>query len=131
EDLNGDSIFNDRPALAGPNAADVVNTRYGAFDINPQPGETIIPRNYGNGPGLFSVNLRLSRTFGFGAEKGGSAAGAGGGMPGGGLAVGGMRGGGGGGPRGGGGGPRGGFGDPVTSRRFNLTVGVSARNLFN
>jgi len=77
------------------------------------------------------VNLRLSRTFGFGGERG-SAATPGGGFPGGGLAVGGMRGGGGGGPRGGGGGPRGGpFGDPVTNKRYNITVGISARNLFN
>ncbi len=134
QDLNGDSIFNDRPAFAGPNAADPVQTKYGLFDLVPQPGETIIPRNYGNGPGQFSVNLRLSRTFGFGGERGSSAAAAaGGGMPGGGgLAVGGMRGGGGGGPRGGGGGgPRGGFGDPVTNQRYNLTIGLSARNLLN
>ena len=136
QDLNGDSIFNDRPAFAGPNAADPVQTKYGLFDLVPQPGETIIPRNYGNGPGQFSVNLRLSRTFGFGGERGSSAAAAaaaGGGMPGGGgLAVGGPRGGGGGGPRGGGGGgPRGGFGDPVTNQRYNLTIGISARNLLN
>jgi hypothetical protein len=112
----------------------VVSTKYGLFDTNPQPGETIIPRNYGDGPGLFSVNLRLSRTLGFGGERGGSAAAAGGGMPGGGgLAVGGMRGGGGGGgPRGGPGGMRGGpFGDAVTSKRYNVTIGISARNLFN
>src|ERR1022692_3768074 len=31
--------------------------------------------NYGDGPGLFSVNLRLSRTVGFGGGGGGSAAG--------------------------------------------------------
>jgi hypothetical protein len=132
QDLNGDSIFNDRPAFAGPNAADPIKTKYGVFDANPQPGETIIPRNYGDGPSQFSVNLRLSRTFGFGGERGSAAAAAGGGgMPGGGgLAVGGMRGGGG--PRGGGGGPRGGpFGDPVTNKRYNITLGISARNLFN
>ena len=136
QDLNGDSIFNDRPAFAtNPSAAGVVSTKYGVFDTNPQPGESIIPRNYGDGPGLFSVNLRLSRTFGFGGERGVSAAASGGGMPGGGgLAVGGMRGGGGGGggPRGGGGGPRGGpFGDAVTNQRYNVTIGISARNLFN
>jgi len=124
EDLNGDSIFNDRPALAtDPNAAGVVSTKYGLFQTNPQPGETIIPRNYGDGPGMFSMNLRVSRTFGFGGEKAG---GAGGMMGGGGPGPGG-------GPRGGGGGgPRGGpFGDPVTNRRYNLTVGISARNIFN
>jgi len=25
-------------------------------------GETIIPRNYGNGPGNFTINLRVSKT---------------------------------------------------------------------
>ena len=128
QDLNGDSIYNDRPAFAtNANAPGVVSTKYGLFNTNPQPGDTIIPRNFGDGPGLFSVNLRLSRTFGFGAEKTNVAA-AGGGMPGaGGLQVGGMRGAGG--PRGGGrGGP---FGDQVTNRRYNLTLGISARNLFN
>jgi hypothetical protein len=72
---------------------------------------------------MFSMNLRVSRTFGFGGEKAG---GAGGMMGGGGPGPGG-------GPRGGGGGgPRGGpFGDPVTNRRYNLTVGISARNIFN
>jgi hypothetical protein len=132
QDLNGDSIYNDRPAFAtDPSAAGVVSTRYGLFQTNPQPSETIIPRNYGNGPGMFSVNLRLSRTFGFGGEKASTAArGAGGGMPGGGPPPGG---GGGGGPRGGGPGPgmRGGFGDTLTNQRYNLTVGISARNLFN
>ncbi len=117
QDLNGDSIFNDRPAFAGSNAADPILTKYGLFDANPQPGETIIPRNYGDGPSLFSVNLRVSRTFGFGGERGG------GGMPGGGGMMGG-------GPRGGPmrGGP---FGDAVTNQRYNLTIGISARNLFN
>ncbi len=132
QDLNGDSIYNDRPAFAtDPNAAGVVSTKYGLFQTNPQPGETIIPRNYGDGPGMFSMNLRLSRTFGFGGEKAGSsAAGAGAGMQPGGAMGGGMRGGG---PRGPGGpGGRGGpFGDAVTSQRFNLTIGISARNLFN
>ncbi|HLY18996.1 MAG TPA: carboxypeptidase regulatory-like domain-containing protein [Bryobacteraceae bacterium] len=133
-DLNGDSIYNDRPSFASSSdTTGVVATRYGVFETNPQPGEQIIPRNYGQGPGMFSVNLRLSRTFGFGEPRGSSVANAGGGgMPGGGLAVGGMRGGGGGGPRGGPGGMRGGpFGDAVTNKRYNVTVGISARNLFN
>jgi hypothetical protein len=125
-DLNGDSIFNDRPAFAtDPAAPGVVSTIYGLFQTNPVPGETTIPRNYGNGPAMFSVNLRLSRAFGFG-EATARAAGPGGGFPSGGLMVGGPRGGRGGGPRGGG--P---FGDALTSHRYNITLGVSARNLFN
>jgi hypothetical protein len=38
----------------------------GNFNLKPLPGETIIPRNYGNAPGSFVVNLRVSRTFQFG-----------------------------------------------------------------
>ena len=127
-DLNGDSLFNDRPAIAtDPSAPGVVSTLYGLFNASPAPGAAIIPRNYGDGPGMFSVNLRLSRTFGFG-EPTSSAAGPGGGFPSGGLMVGGPRGGGhrGGGPRGGG--P---FGDALTNHRYNVTLGLSARNLFN
>ena len=68
-DLNGDSLYSDRPAFATDlTRPGVVVTPYGAFDTRPAPGETIIPRNYGNGPGLFFLNLRLSRTFGFGGE---------------------------------------------------------------
>jgi hypothetical protein len=128
-DLNQDTIFNDRPAFAtSTSGVGVVTTPWGVFDSVPKPGETIIPRNYGDSPGLFSVNLRLSRTFGFGETSGGSAAASGGNFPSGGLAVGGPRGGG---PRGGG--PRGGgmFGDPTTNHRYNITIGISARNLLN
>ena len=79
-DLNGDSLFNDRPAIAtDPSAPGVVSTLYGLFNASPAPGAAIIPRNYGDGPGMFSVNLRLSRTFGFG-EPTSSAAGPGGGF---------------------------------------------------
>lgn len=122
-DLNGDSIFNDRPAFSSDPNSPILRNR---FNPNPAPGDTTIPRNYGEGPGMFSINLRLSRTFGFG-ETSGSAAAPGGGFPQGGLMVGGPRGGGG---RGGGmrGGP---FGDTPTNHRYNITIGISARNLFN
>jgi hypothetical protein len=44
----------------------VVQTSFGAFDLAPMPGSTIIPRNFGSGPGFFSVNLRVSKTINFG-----------------------------------------------------------------
>ncbi|HYY93800.1 MAG TPA: hypothetical protein VE713_04730, partial [Pyrinomonadaceae bacterium] len=71
-DNNRDGIFNDRPAFADSQtpAADLRHTPYGDFDINPKPGQTIIPRNFGQGPGFFSLNLRVSRTIGFGAMPG-------------------------------------------------------------
>ncbi len=133
KDLNGDSQFNDRPAFATDlTRPSVVSTAWGVFDVNPLPGQTIIPRNYGVGPGQFTVNLRLSKTFGFGKSTETTTGPAGGPMMRGGMAVAGrMRGG----PRGGGGrggGGRGGmFGEGATGRRYNLIFSVSARNLLN
>ncbi len=123
----GDGLFNARPAFATGPGPGVVSNPYGNFILNPTPGETIIPRNYGNGPSYFTVNLRLSRTFGFGPHREASANNSGGGGGGGG------RGGpgGGGGMRMGGGGGRGMFGDATTDRRFNLVLSISARNLLN
>ena len=68
-DSNADSLFTDRPAFATDLArASVKRTAFGAFDLVPLPGAQIIPRNYGSGPGYFSVNLRVAKTFGFGSE---------------------------------------------------------------
>jgi hypothetical protein len=132
QDLNGDSIFNDRPSFATPNSipANVVINRFGSFDVVPQPGDPRVPINYLTGPGRFSMNLRLSKSFGFGKKTeatntlGGPGAGGtfgrGPGGPGG-------RGGGGFGGRGGGGGPDAG----ATNHRYNLTFSVAARNIFN
>jgi hypothetical protein len=66
-DNNGDSQYNDRPSFAtNLNGPDVVVTRFGAFNLNPGPGDTIIPRNFGSGPRFSGVNLRIERTFAFG-----------------------------------------------------------------
>jgi hypothetical protein len=67
-DNNRDGIFNDRPAFADAQtaAADLRHTQWGDFDINPKAGQTIIPRNYAEGPGFFSVNLRVGRAISFG-----------------------------------------------------------------
>ncbi len=66
-DANGDTFFTERPAIATDLAKpDVVITRFGAFDPNVAPGQRIIPRNFGDGPSFFSVNMRLSKRFGFG-----------------------------------------------------------------
>ncbi|MFL6335052.1 MAG: carboxypeptidase regulatory-like domain-containing protein [Pyrinomonadaceae bacterium] len=64
-DTNGDTIFNERPALAADlDKPGVVVTRFGAFDPNPEPGQQLIPRNFGQGPSFFTINLRIGRTFG-------------------------------------------------------------------
>jgi hypothetical protein len=140
QDLNGDSIFNDRPAFApaGATGSNIIATKWGTFDTNPTSGEKIIPINYGTAPGQFEMNLRLSRTFSFGGKRettsstsgtqGPPPGGGRGGPPpgGGGLGPGGL-GGSGGGP----GGPGGPFGSTASSRRYNLTLGVGSRNVFN
>jgi hypothetical protein len=67
EDANDDSIFADRPALASDlTRPSVRTTPFGAFDTDPLPGQSVIPRNYGEGSSYFVVNLNLSRTFVFG-----------------------------------------------------------------
>jgi hypothetical protein len=133
-DINNDSIFNDRPAFATDlSRPSVVQTSFGAFDTSPIPGQTVVPFDFGDGPGQFSLNMRLSKTFGLGPkletannnpqQQNGER-----GRPGGGRE-------GGRGPAGGFGAPRGGggpFGSPDrTSQRYNLTFSVNARNLFN
>jgi len=133
QDLNGDSIFNDRPALAstaGPGGK-VYVTPYGTFNTVPIAGQPITPINYGSGPAVFTLNLRLSKTFGLGpkvesASGGGPRGGGGGGGRGGGGGLGGRGLGGGGGP---GGGPF--IFSGETSHKYNLTFSVSARNLLN
>jgi hypothetical protein len=126
-DLNGDSIFNDRPAFATDlSSSSVVVTRWGAFDTLPTSGEKIIPPNYGSGFGQFIANLRLSKTFGFGREisRPGGFGGGGGGGRGYGRGLGGQ-----GLSSGGGGGPFNAGNN--TNRRYNLTFSVSGRNIFN
>ena len=71
-DTNGDTVFSERPAFATDlNKSGVVVTRFGAFDLHPSPGQTIIPRNFGSGPSQFTVNLRLSKTLYFWTRNGG------------------------------------------------------------
>ncbi len=143
QDLNGDSFFNDRPyiAPAGATGTDIVNTAYGNFYTGaPPPGTTqVVPIFNGNGPTLFTLNLRLGKTWGFGQRlnrEGGGASGgppAGGGPPPGGGSHGrGGRGGGSGGSGGSGGGPGGAFGNNgSTGRRYNFTLNAQALNLLN
>jgi hypothetical protein len=67
-DNNGDTIYNDRPsfASAATPAASLVKTAFGNFDLTPQPGEAIIPINYGNAPGVVYTEFYLSKNFRFG-----------------------------------------------------------------
>lgn len=132
-DINSDTLFTERPALATDlTKPGVVTTRFGAFDPNPQPGQPIIPRNYGRGPAFFSVNMRVSKVFSFGEATGRARGGAGGSRGGGGERGGGSGRRGGGGPFGGGGGGGDfGGGDARAEGRYNLTFSVNFQNLFN
>jgi len=69
-DINGDTVANDRPAFATDlSRPSVVVTPFGAFDTSPIAGQTIVPRNYLTGPGMWNVNMRISKTFSFRARK--------------------------------------------------------------
>jgi hypothetical protein len=127
-DLNGDSQYNDRPGfvsnatcpLGTAPTGMIYCTPLGTFDASGTTGK-LLPINYGTGPNHFVMNLRLTKTFGFGPSTKGATGGAGG--PGGGG--GGHRGG----PLFGGGGPM--MMSSSTEKRYNLTLGVSFRNAFN
>ncbi|KAF0248435.1 MAG: Cna protein B-type domain-containing protein, partial [bacterium] len=133
-DSNGDTRFTDRPSFAEPGTPGSITNEFGTFNPNPRPGEAIIPRNLGQGPGFASINLSISRNFAFGDkpknasanatanstnQAGGPVAGGFGAAPGGGR----------GGP---GGGFRGAGGDAGASdKRFNLAVTIRASNILN
>jgi len=69
-DLYGTTLFNARPGIAtDPTRPGLSQTAYGLLDPNPIPGEAILSRNYGRGPGQISVNLRIAKYFTFGSER--------------------------------------------------------------
>ncbi len=142
QDLIGSSQLNQRPALVsaqGCSALQISGSLYctpeGTYNVNPTAGEALVPIDYLTGPGHFTLNLRLAKTFGFGQAAEGPT-----GRPRGGGGGGG-RGGGGGAARGGGGrapiapqlGGGGIFGGGANTapKRYNLTLSVNARNVFN
>ena len=133
QDLIGTAQFNQRPTFAngatGPTIVTVPGI--GSFNTVPAANATPIPVDFLTSPYRFTLNLRLSKAFGFGKEtaRSGGAGGGQGGGPGGGG-------------RGGGGGGRGGPGSPFaggpsgmgggdTNHRYNVTFSVNARNIFN
>lgn len=118
QDLNGDSIFNDRPYFV---SAPCVTCAATDFTATQAAGTLLVPPNYLTGPGQFSMNARISKTFGFGKEVEGGGGGGGGhhhhrrgGLGGRGLSSGGGR----------------RFGGS-SDRRYTLELGVMAHNVFN
>jgi hypothetical protein len=70
QDNNGDSIYNDRPAFATDlTRSSVVRTKYGNFDTDPIQGQTIIPMNYGDAPGMVFLSMRAFKNFHFGPRE--------------------------------------------------------------
>ena len=119
-DPYGTTLFNARPGIASdPNKPGLIQTSYGLLDPNPTAGEPLLTRNSGRGPGQYNVNLRIAKVFGFGERRGASASGNSSGGPGNpvqaatGRGLGGL------------------IGTPTTSHRFNLSIGLSIRNLLN
>ncbi len=131
-DLNGDSLFTERPTFGelGSRCTEL-NLTSSYCDVAGQDPNAIIPRNFGVGPAYVSVNLRVSKSIGFG-KTAGATAGAGqtgGNRPSGspGMVMGGGMGG-----RGGGGGMGGMFGGGGDSRKpYNLNLSINFNNLFN
>ena len=63
-DLNGDTVYNDRPAFATDlTRPSVVRTALGNFDTVPVAGQTIIPRDYATSPPIVWMDLQLSKDF--------------------------------------------------------------------
>ena len=121
-DVYGTTLFNARPGIATDTSRPgLIQTAYGLLDPSPIPTEKILSRNYGRGPGQFTVNLRLAKTIGIGPLKEGSQKQA--------AAL----------PTAGqsqsaaldGRGLRNLIGAPSAARRYNLILGMSVRNLLN
>ncbi|MCP9495255.1 MAG: carboxypeptidase regulatory-like domain-containing protein [Pyrinomonadaceae bacterium MAG19_C2-C3] len=123
-DTNGDTLFAERPTytqLADAIAARNLTDRFN-FTFDPSLADTVIPRNFGQAPSFFNVNLRASKTFGFGGESSDVAANqqGGGGRGGGGFGGGGF-----------GGGRGGGRGGASSNSPYNLTFSLQVRNILN
>ena len=74
DDPYGTTLFFARPGIgADPSKPGLIQTPYGLLDPNPVPGETLLGRNAGRGPAIVMVNLRVAKTWSFGAgARGGS-----------------------------------------------------------
>ena len=131
-DLYGNAAYNTRASLGtcSNGATGVMDTSYGCFNTATVPGLPVIPINDATGPARFTLNLRLGKTFGFGAKKEATAAAGG---PSGGTFGRGPGGPGGGGQHGGGGDRGGGMfgGGNPSNNRYNLTFSANVRNVFN
>ena len=134
-DLNGDGLFTERPTFGELGARCTALGVTGSYcDVSGFDPNEIVPRNFGQAPTYFGVNLRVSKTFSFGKSPDSGATASGGRGQGGGRRGGGDRGGPGGGGRAvmmGGGGPGGFFGGSDARKPYNLNLSVNFNNLLN
>jgi len=137
-DTYNDNIFNGRAVAVAAGTAPLANgyvktiAGCGTFATPGTDGNTTpVPINSCTGPAAVTVNVRVVKTWGFGPSTrlaANQSAGGPGGPGGSGGPGGGPRGGGRGGP--GGGGP-GGPGGGSSGKKYNLSLGAQAQNLFN
>jgi hypothetical protein len=120
-DPYGTTLFTARPGIPSKSSLPgLIGTPYGLLDPNPVLGEAILPRNFGRGPGQIAMNLRVGKTFGFGGERGAAKSADAPAPPSGnpataatGRGLGGL------------------IGAQPGTRRYNLIVSMSIRNLLN
>jgi hypothetical protein len=135
QDMFGDTLTNARAAFLSHTtcstltySGDDVCSPYGTFTTDYPVTSTgsVVPRNYLTMPGLVSINMRVYRTWGFGAIKStrpNQTNGMPGPPPGGMMGLGGR-----GGPPPGG---MGGFMGSTTEHPYNLTLSLNVENVFN
>jgi hypothetical protein len=138
--------FTERPTFAelGVRCSQLGLTAKSFCDVSGQDPSAIVPRNFGQGTGFFSMNMRFSKNFAFGGSKeapvaangnqGGGNRGGRGGNRGGGAGGGGNRGGGGQNVTmagGGGGAMMMMMGGGDARKPYNLNFSVQVTNLFN
>lgn len=116
QDNYGTTLFTARPGIAtDPSRPGLVQTPYGLLDPNPIAGETLLARNAGRGPATFLFNLRITKTWGFGRENNGGGAVRSSRDNGPALSA-----------------PTRSIFSPIsTTRKYNLTLGMSGRNILN
>lgn len=103
-DLYGTTLLNNRPGIAtDPNRPGLVQTQYGLLHPNPIPGEQILGRNFGRGPGQIMMNLRIAKTIELGPKRENVTKASGSGI----------------------------FSSPAASRRYSLSISASIRNILN
>ncbi len=119
-DPYGTTLFNSRPGIAtNASKPGLIQTSYGLLDPNPDASERLVSRNFGRGPSVITVNLRVGKAFGFGPLKGeqeGKSSQGAGPVPVGAVGKHGLH---------------SVLSAPTTARRYTLSLSMSARNLFN